>query len=314
MFGRKKSKPPVRRQRLNPDGLPVPAPAFSYRTNRSEQNPNTQNPNTGRNVQRESPQGRASKKSTFWLRRPSLLMAGMAALVLAAFMLSLSPQAKVVPVTAGGTTAVLRDTATYQVAANKLLGSSVLNRNKITIDTRKVSTGLAAQFPELAGASITLPLLAHKPVVYIEPAQPIFILAAHNGSFLIDRSGKAILLQDNVAAQALLKLPTVTDQSNLPVTLGHLVVPATSVKTIQAINAQLAAKGFQVTAMALPSAASELDVNLAGQPYFIKFSLQTDNARQQAGTFLATQSQLKKQNITPAHYIDVRVAGRAYYQ
>ncbi len=66
--------------------------------------------------------------------------------------------------------------------------------------------------------------------------------------------------------------------------------------------------------MTLPVGTSELDVRLAGQPYSVKFNLESGTARQQAGTFLATESKLKSQNVTPAEYIDVRVDGRAYYK
>jgi hypothetical protein len=64
----------------------------------------------------------------------------------------------------------------------------------------------------------------------------------------------------------------------------------------------------------LPPAASELDVQLNGRPYFVKFNLQSNNPRGEAGTFLATIAQLSRQNIVPGHYVDVRVDGRAYYQ
>jgi hypothetical protein len=65
--------------------------------------------------------------------------------------------------------------------------------------------------------------------------------------------------------------------------------------------------------MVLPVQTNELDVNLAGQSYFVKFDLQENDPRQQAGTFLATIASLKSQNITPTKYVDVRVDGRAYY-
>jgi hypothetical protein len=66
--------------------------------------------------------------------------------------------------------------------------------------------------------------------------------------------------------------------------------------------------------MTLPPAASELDVQIVDQPYFIKFNLENDDPRQQVGTYIATQAYLTSQHITPAHYIDVRVDGRAYYE
>jgi hypothetical protein len=71
---------------------------------------------------------------------------------------------------------------------------------------------------------------------------------------------------------------------------------------------------MSVGSMILPAGTSELDVHLAGQPYFVKFNLNNNDPRQQAGTFLAAIANLQKNHITPAQYIDVRVDGRAYYQ
>ena len=66
--------------------------------------------------------------------------------------------------------------------------------------------------------------------------------------------------------------------------------------------------------MVLPVGTSELDVKLTNQPYTVKFNLESGTARQQAGTFLATQAKLQSQNVTPGQYVDVRVGGRAYYK
>jgi hypothetical protein len=109
-------------------------------------------------------------------------------------------------------------------------------------------------------------------------------------------------------------LPVVVDQSGLSVKVNHPVLTADNVSFVQIVAAELAAKQYTISAMSLPATSSELDVQLAGQPYFVKFNLQTNDAREQAGTFLATINQLHSQNITPAKYVDVRVDGRAYYQ
>ncbi|GAC1502981.1 MAG: hypothetical protein NVS1B10_07930 [Candidatus Saccharimonadales bacterium] len=78
--------------------------------------------------------------------------------------------------------------------------------------------------------------------------------------------------------------------------------------------AELRLKHFEVSSLSLPTSTSELDVSLTNQPYYIKFNLQTDNARGESGTFLAAIASLNKQSITPTKYIDVRLNGRAYYQ
>ena len=89
---------------------------------------------------------------------------------------------------------------------------------------------------------------------------------------------------------------------------------AANVHFIRTVITELASRQYTVSAMTLPAATSELDVQLAGQPYTIKFNLQSNRARQQAGTFISTIEHLKKSNTPPSKYVDVRVDGKAYYQ
>jgi cell division septal protein FtsQ len=235
--------------------------------------------------------------------------------LLAIIALNLSTSVKVVSTGSASNDFLLQDKVVYETAAHKLLAKSIWNRNKLTVDTDKASAELAKQFPELSAVSITLPLLANKPVVHVQPAQPALILAAHNGSYVVDTSGKVLLMSANVPKNSNLQLPTVTDQSNFTAVINRQALTEGDVRFIQIVVAQLTAKGNRVASLMLPSGASELDVHLVGQPYFVKFNLERNEAaRQQAGTFLATQAQLKKQNITPAQYVDVRVEGRAYYK
>jgi len=227
--------------------------------------------------------------------------------------LSLSTHAEIMPLKSSDKGSFLRDQAVYQAAADKLLAGSLWNRNKITIDTGAFSKQMMKQFPELSSVSVTLPLLAHRPVVYLQPSQPALVLSTDSGSFVVDDRGKALLAADGSAAES--KLPQVVDQSGLRVQLNHQVLSSQSVTFIQTVVAQLAAKHMTVSSMVLPAGSSELDVHLAGQTYFVKFNLRDDSAaRQQVGTFLATIAQLQKNNTPPAKYIDVRVLGRAYYQ
>jgi cell division septal protein FtsQ len=250
----------------------------------------------------------------FWLQRFGLVILLVAVVVSLANVLSLSVDAEILPLTSGASSSLLGDQAAYQAAADRLLGSSIWNRNKITIDTAKISRQMLAQFPELASASVTLPLLAHRPLIYVQTAEPALVLMASNGSFVLDDNGKALLPAGQLPSLGSLNLPQVTDQSGLHVELNHQVLTTSDVSFVQTVVAQLAAKHFTVSAMTLPAGASELDVHLSGQPYFIKFNLENDDPRQQAGTFLATQAQLQRQNVTPGQYIDVRLDGRAYYQ
>jgi hypothetical protein len=215
----------------------------------------------------------------------------------------------------GSSQSLLRGQAAYQSAAERLLAGSIWNRNKLTVDTGGLSRQLQHQFPELSSVSVTLPLLSHQPIIYVQTAQPALILVGDSGTYVLDTDGKALLsVSGNQAAEASFGLPIVVDQSGLQLALDRQVLPSGDVSFIQTVVAQLAARHLTVTSMTLPPAASELDVHVSGLAYYAKFNLQSGDARQQAGTYLATQSHLQSEHITPAQYIDVRVDGRAYYK
>jgi hypothetical protein len=302
-LGRKKLQG---RQRLRAEPEQTPAkPAVNYRAR--------QRPEFGAEQVKRVQQA-TSRAARNGLQRFGLLVLLVATLLSAVNILSLSGTAKVLPLTSGQSGLFLRDQTVYETAANSYLAGSIWNRNKITANSNGLSKHLLAKFPELAGVSVTVPLLAHRPLVYLEPAQPSLVLITGNGAFVVDTSGKALLMAASVDALNQPTLPKVLDQSGLQLKLGRTALPANTVSFIKIIVAQLAAKQLIIESMTLPAAASQLDVKIVGQPYTVKFNLQSNTARRQAGTFLATIARLQQQNITPAQYIDVRVDGRAYYQ
>jgi hypothetical protein len=267
--------------------------------------------NDGRVVDEKS-----MRSGQFWLQRFGLIILLIAIVISLFRLLSLSPNADIEPYQHNSATTLLFNKAQYQAAADKLLAGSIWNRNKITVDTAKISRDLLAEFPELANVSVTIPFLQQNPIIYIEPAQPaIIIRSSASGAFVLNENGKALLENTGNPIEAgQPTLPVVTDMSGLHLALGNQVLPASSVSFIQIVAAQLATKQYNITSMTLPPAASELDVYIEGKPYYIKFNLEDNDPLQQVGTFLATIAQLQSQNVTPTKYVDVRVDGRAYYQ
>jgi len=249
-----------------------------------------------------------------WLQRTAHVLLLVAIVASTVNILTLSSSAKVLSVDPHADTTFLHSADVYQQAADQLLAASIWNHNKITINAVKISQQLHDQFPELATVSITLPLLAHRPIVYLAPSQPALILASDNSSYLLDTTGKALLSSSQLPVDKSLNIPLVHDQTGLAVQLNHQALRSTDVSFIQTVLAQLSAAHIPVGSIVLPPHASELDVAIASQPYFVKFNLQNNDARQQVGTYLATIAQLQTQNIVPAHYVDARVDGRAYYQ
>ena len=285
--------------------------AFLYRARRSEEEPNT-----GRRTDRKDYISPVVHSGHFWLQRFGLIILLLAVIASAVNILKLSTTAEILPATNDTSTTLIFDKAAYEAAADHLLSESVWDRNKITIDTAKISHQLLVQFPDLSTASITIPLFSHNPIIYVQPSQlALIIKSTASGSFVLNESGKAVLANTpNPIVAGQTPLPVVTDLSGLKLALGYQVVPASTVSFVQTVAAQLLAKHYTITSMTLPSATSELDVALTGKPYIIKFNLENNDPRQQVGTFLATITELQSQNITPTKYVDVRVDGRAYYQ
>ena len=283
---------------------------FSYYAARS-----TNETNVGRALPQDIPSRRDKGHRTF-KRRASLVVLGLGLLAVIASQLALSPDPKVVVLAGGaGSKVFLQSTATYEQAASVLFKKSFGNRNKLTVNAANISSALKAQFPELTDVSVTLPILGSQPVVYLQPAGPSFVLAAHSGSFVLDSAGRALVTAGDVPQLAALHLPTVTDESGLQPHLGAAVLPSNNVAFIKTVVAQLGAQHFSVQRIVLPAGASEVDAYIAGKPYFVKFNLQDQSgALQQVGTFVAVAQSLAAGGKTPTQYIDVRIDGSAYYK
>ncbi|HEY5441978.1 MAG TPA: hypothetical protein VIJ68_00390, partial [Candidatus Saccharimonadales bacterium] len=260
---RRKRPQPLGRQKLRGDDLAPTPSAFAYRARRSKEARVV-----GRQVQADTPRPDQVRTTNIWLQRFGLiilLIAGVASLI---NVLTLSSAAKIILLNDNSSQALLRPLSVYQRAADQQLADSIWNRNKITVDTGRISQQLLHQFPELSSVSMTVPLLAHRPLVYVEPARPALILIAGNGSFAIGDNGQALLAATNPALVGQTStLPVVDDQSGLNVQLNRRALSADTVSFIQTVVAQLAAKQFVASTMTLPVGASELDVHLSGQPY-----------------------------------------------
>lgn len=285
-----------------------PNAVFSYHANRSVRETSQQ-----REALPKLTEPPKRKPRVTWLARTRTLAALVGIILIAGLMLQLDSSAKVVPLSASsGSDVFLRDQHIYSVAAQKEF-SSLLNSNKLTVDTGKIASDLRQQFPELKAISISLPIIGDKPVVYIQPAIPKIILSGKNGMFVLDADGRALISGSQAVRLQQLGLAVVTDQSGLSLDAGRIVLPGNAVSFITEVIGQLQTKGLKPSSLVLPQGTNELYVTINGAGYQIKFNLHGD-ARAEAGTFLATKQFLDGQHKTPSQYVDVRVDDKAYYK
>jgi hypothetical protein len=226
-----------------------------------------------------------------------------------------TPDVQVVALNKESQPYLLHTRETYQQAASKLFSGSLDNSNKITINTADIAQKLEAEFPELSNVSVTLPLIGHTPVLYMQVNEPAFILVESGQQLVVAQDGRVDTTEAKTADVAGLNLPVVTDGNNVSVpTQGNIAMASSDVSFINVVLFELKHGGIAASGLNIPSGSRELDVHIKGEPFFVKFNLATGDAKQQAGTFLAAWQFLKQQGQTPSQYIDVRVDGGAYYK
>jgi cell division septal protein FtsQ len=309
LFKQKKRLPTGSSRVRTPTSANPKEAMFSYHAYRSTRSEGDATRNIAVHDTEITARKRRVLRSTF-LRLTVLVL--LVALV--AFSLQLSNNATIIPVGTSQQLFLLRNKAVYAQAADNAF-DTLLNRNKLTVDTSTIENSLEKQFPELEAVSIRLPLLGKNPVVYVQPAVPNLILVNQAGNYLLNSSG---LVLASVTSQQLSQLtttqqiPVVTDQSGLSVKIGQVTLQQSAVAFITEVVGQLQAQGLKVSNMALPAGTAELYVRIQGAGYYIKFNLHGD-AREEAGAYLALKTMLGSEHIVPTQYIDVRVVGRAYY-
>lgn len=205
-----------------------------------------------------------------------------------------------------------RPSSVYEDYVAGQLRKSIGNKFKFTINTTPLEQDLRKQFPEVASAAVTLPLLGHRPIVSIAVSSPAFILATSGGAYYISADGVPLVRVSDVQ-NPLEGIAVVSDETNLPITVGKQVLPSETVQFISTVIAQLNATNTPVKSILLPLEANELQVQLADQPYIVRMNTLED-AKIQVGTLLAVKNRLEANREIPKEYIDVRVVERAYYK
>jgi hypothetical protein len=242
-----------------------------------------------------------------------LVIVASLALLLSSVQVSMRPRLVIV-----NDTAVYRlhPDSTYEANISDSLRSSWTNSNKITINAASIARTLQTDYPEVADASVTLPVIGQCPIVYIQLTKPSLLMVATDGSAsVLDETGRVLAPASQVTDLDSFNLPTVTDESGLTVKPGKLALSEGSVQFITDVLYQLKTAGVGYSRLVLPPSSQELDVYIQGQPYFVKLNLHDPTtAREQTGQYLATAKYLREKGITPANYVDARLSGRVYYK
>ena len=203
-----------------------------------------------------------------------------------------------------------RAESVYSTAASRLF-REFKNRNKVTLDGQSIVKSLRKQFPEIASASVELPLFAEIPRLHLNISSPSIFLHSGNSTYVIDAAGVAVAKTSGLPN--IKNLPNVIDQTGFETTVGKQVLSAQAVSFINDIVAQCKHASVSIQSMTLPARAQELDLRTADENYYIKFFLGSDPT-QQIGQFLAARHQFASGGDQPSEYLDVRVVGKIFFK
>lgn len=182
------------------------------------------------------------------------------------------------------------------------------SRSTLTLNFANLSTELATADQRLKEVVIARSWPSAVVIKVVE-RQPSLGWKSGAQTYVLDPEGVAVAYQTDTS----LKLPVVEDSTNLPIKIGDHVVPTRFVRFVaDLINTMPKSSGLQITGMRVPDTTSELYVTTS-RKFFIKFDT-TREASEQIGDLKLVLDTLAKQKKTPGEYIDLRIAGKAYYK
>ncbi len=193
-----------------------------------------------------------------------------------------------------------------QTEAQKLLGANWWQGNLLTFDNAALAAGLLQADPMLKTVTV------HRRwprglSLDVTLKQPSLGWSSDNQAYLLDRDGSAI---GSLPAGS--SLPVVADDSNLPVSLGQRVTTTRFVAFVTGLNQAL--PGLALGQLRYEVKDTTLDLYVStGKGYQVIFDTSRD-ANQEVSDLRTLLTFLSHQGKTPSQYIDLRIAGKAYYK
>lgn len=186
------------------------------------------------------------------------------------------------------------------------LGGRPWRSNLLMLDTDALKRGLLAADPTIKSVELSR-RLPHTLQVRVVLKQPSIAWSSGNQVFVLDADGTAI---GGVAIGS--KLPVVVDGSNVPVEIGQRVASKRFVAFVEAVVPALTARSVGVTKLSVKDTTLDL-IAETNKGYRLIF----DTSREvgdEIADLEAVWRTIAAQKRSAVEYIDLRIAGKAYYK
>jgi cell division septal protein FtsQ len=196
--------------------------------------------------------------------------------------------------------------AEIESEARRLIDSSWWWGNLLTFDNGEFTSKLQQADPLLRNITVRRHWF-HAVVITATLKQPSLGWSTGNQVYVLDSDGTVIGSQSGASS-----FPVVVDGSNLPVRIGQKAASAHFVEFVGQIVPALAAVGIGVTRLDIKD--TTLDLTAQTNKGYKLFFDTGRTVMEELSDLRAVQALLVAQKRTPAEYIDLRIAGKAYYK
>lgn len=196
--------------------------------------------------------------------------------------------------------------AEIKAVAEKALEGSIRQGNLLTLDSEAFVSELQQSDPGLKTVKVKRDW-PRTLIVEISLKQPSLAWVTGNQTYVLDRDGTVIGTLSGAAA-----FPVVHDGSNVPVQPGQRAAATSFVTFVTEVMPELSKLGITVTRLDIKDTTLDLTAH-TNKGYRILFDT-SRGAREEVTDLKSVLALLATQKRTPAEYIDLRIAGKAYYK
>lgn len=198
----------------------------------------------------------------------------------------------------------------YSQKIQGILGSSVLNANKLTFRSSDVEKEIKEFFPEVSDVSVDTFILGKKPNIRLTVMELPLKISVDGKDYLVAENGK--LVGKTTDFSLIKNTVTVRDETGFEPEIGSSILRSDDMHFVITLKKLLGEKGITLEYVKIPVTPREIYVKAIGKNYEVRMFLE-DDPYAQVGSWLATEKVVGERGETISRYIDVRAGEKVFW-
>lgn len=199
----------------------------------------------------------------------------------------------------------------YSQDIQGLLGSSLFNSNKFTLQQESLANTVKERFPELRSVTFSTVVLGKKPLVRLDVYKLPIRLLSKGEVYIVAENG--VVVGKEMEFPLARDLLSIKEESGIEIHKSDKLLRSDDVQFLSSLKAILQAKGRGVEYIRLTAVPREIFVKPSDKNYEIRMYLD-DDVQQQVGSWLTVERVVGESGGQVAQYIDVRAGEKVFWQ